>query len=413
MSGERPRVLLLGVDQPTLRAAVALGIDIVVVESAYMRDYASDCVPEDIPVLFVEHPGNVEHLGATLARSGQGREPFDAVTTCNESLVITAAVIAQLIGARGHDPRTALHYRDKALQKARVRAEGIPTAQGVVIDDIRRPGELSHVDFDEAVLKPIAGAGCHFTRRARGPAGIAARSAELARLPGCPRTFLVEEYVPGDEWHADGVVFGGEIRFVSLTRYGQTCLEALTEDRPDRNITFDPVDDRSAYELVAPTVEAALGALGPLDGVFHLELFVDGGSVTFGECAARRGGANIQDYVRVKHGVDLAAAGLEASVGSEPRLTVIRNPRSVGCTHLTAPAGLLLAAPTEREIEAREGVEHAWVQAPAGHVVQDGYARTIFQVGAACVSAPTVGLLESGLDDLLAWFSDQVRVRPL
>ncbi len=412
MSGDRPRVLLLGVDPPTLQASVTLGIDVVVVEGAYMRDYGWSGIPDSIPVLFVEDPGSVEGIYAILERSGHARARFDAVTTSNESLLLAAAVTAEIVGARGHAPRTALFYRDKALQKRRIRAAGLPTARSFVIEDIRRPGNLSYVDFDEAVLKPIAGAGSHFTRRVSSTAEVPGVLAELARSARCPRTFLIEEYVAGAEWHADGVVFGGEVHFVSLTRHGQPCLDALTENRPRRYITLDPVDDRSAYELVVPTVDAALAALGPLDGVFHLEVFVDGETVTFGECAARPGGAYIRDYVQLKQGVNLAAAALEASIGRQPSLSVVRNPRSVGCTHLAAPAGLLLGAPTADQVAARAGVERAWVSAPVGHVGPDTHSRTVMSVGAACVSAPTVELLESGLDDLVSWFSGQVSVAP-
>ena len=240
----RPRVLLLGVDPPLLEASGALDIEVVVVEGAAGRDSGSKVVPAGTAVVFVEQPADVEAVYAALERSGHLSAPFDSVVTTEEFVVVTAAVIAGLVGARGHDPRTALRYRDKALQKRRVREAGIPTPRAFVVDDVRRPGTLPDVDFDAAVLKPLAGCGTQFVRRVA-TVDLAQELAGLARSRDCPRTFLVEEYVAGHEWHADGIVFEGALRFVSLTRYGEPCLAAVTGNRPVRNITLDPVEDRA------------------------------------------------------------------------------------------------------------------------------------------------------------------------
>lgn len=403
-------MLLLGVDPPTLQAAPALGIDVVAVEGAAGRDAGVKVAPAGVPVVFVDDLASVEQVYAALDRSGRLAAAFDAVVTAEELAVVTAAVLAGELGARGHLPRTTLSYRDKALQKARVREAGIPTADAFVIDDVRQPGELPELAHD-VVVKPVAGVGTRFTRRV--PGGyLAPTLADLARSRDCPRTLLVERHVAGDEWHADGIVFGGAARFVSLTRYGQPCLEAVAGNRPVRNFTLDPVDDGWAYDLAVPVVEAALAALGPLDGAFHLELFVDDGRVTFGECGARRGGGMIQEEVAVKYGVDLAGAALAAAVGWEPDLRVTRNPRAVGSTLLPCPAGVLLAAPGEKEIRAQEGVEVAVVHMPSGYATPSSPPDAIFKVGAACVSAPDRARLETRLDELVAWFAARVRVAP-
>ncbi len=394
-----------------LHASDALGIDVVVIEDAPTRDAGLKVVPEGTPALLVEELSDVGRVYAALERSGRLSTPFDAVITTEEHAVFTAAVIARLIGARGHAPRTALRYRDKILQKARVRQAGIPAAEAVVVDDIRNRGDLPDIGFDEAVVKPVAGCGTRFTRRVA-TVDLATTLETLAGSPDCPRTFLVEEYVAGDEWHADGIVFEGAVRFVSLTRYGEPCLDAVTGNRPVSNVVLDPIDDRAAYALVVPVVEAALSALGPLDGAFHMELFVGGDGATFGECGARRGGGMIQEYVKVKHGVDLAASALEAGVGRQPSLDVVRNPRAVGSIILPCRAGTLLGAPTEKEIAAREGVEVARVQLPVGTVLTSPSADNLFKVGDACVSAPDVDRLEARLRELVTWFGERVWVAP-
>ncbi len=400
----------MGDDAAVVAAAGRIGIDVVVVQ-----DHAPQGDPDDVPGavvprgirrVIVDDTADVGRICAALERAGQLREPFDAVTTSREFCLVTAAVIAKLLGVRGHDPRTVLHYRDKALQKRRVRAAGIPTTRAFVIDDIRRPGDLSHIDFETAVVKPIAGASSQHTLRVRS-GDLPGVLADLARQPGCPRTFLVEEFVFGDEWHSDGIVFDGEVRFVSLTRYGSPCLGAVIR----RDITLDPVDDHFAYERVVPTVEAALGALGLLDGVFHMELFVDDRAVTFGECAARRGGG-VQEYVELKHGVDLTTAALQACVGWEPSIEVVRNPRVVGSIILPLPPGTVVAAPTVDEIEAQDGVEMAQVYRSVGFVTPTEPPLRTFAMATAWMTAPDAERLESGFDDLLAWCRQQVRVRP-
>ena len=190
----------------------------------------------------------------------------------------------------------------------------------------------------------------------------------------------------------------------------------MTGNRPVRNITLDPVDDRAAYDLAVPVVEAAIDALGPLDGAFHMELFVHEAGVTFGECGGQAGGGMIQEEVE---GQTRCRPGRrprsKVSVGREPSLRGCPEPsRSVGSTNLTCLDGNPLGR-ADREGDRSAGKESRWRGSRCPSVSSIGGRcrppRSV-KVGAACASAPDVEQLETRLDDLVAWFQERVRVSP-
>src|SRR5262249_44206646 len=156
---------------------------------------------------------------------------FAAVVTGWEWAIVTAAVLGRVLGCRVMDPVTALHFRDKSLQKARLLSAGVPVTRWVVVPDIYDVADVP-LEFDRAVLKPIAGGATEFTSMVHGRKDLNDVSRACRERHQSKRTFLLEEYVPGDEWTVDGLVFGGEVLFFSLATYAEPCIDAITGQVP-------------------------------------------------------------------------------------------------------------------------------------------------------------------------------------
>jgi biotin carboxylase len=409
-----PTVLLIGSDRAALRACERLGVRAVLLYGGSTRDEGLMPRFDGLTPVFVDDMRGADSVLAALHRAGLGGTRFDGVVPGNEYTLVLGGLLAGLLGCRGLDPLVTLAFRDKYLQKQRVRAAGLPAARQLLIEDIRDLGALPELPAARAVLKPVAGAGTALTTVVDSPAALRAAAGAARRERN--RTFVLEEFIEGDEWLVDGVLSGGELAFYSVARYGRPCLATIASQAPLTFRRFDPGADAAVFDEAGQAARAALAALGMLDGVFHMELFKPpgGGPLVFGECAARRGAALVQEEVLCKFRVDLAEEAVRAAIGWQPRLDVKVAPETVGTTYLTGRPGrpgVLVSCPPASEVRARPGARYARIEEPPGSVI-GALDSTSSRIGQVMMTAASPAELESRLAEINAWFGDRVIVVP-
>jgi biotin carboxylase len=411
---ERPRVLLIGLDRYVLRACLRHNIDAVIVCGAAAYDYGLVEVPTELTLVRVDDQRDVEGILSALHRKGLGLLRYDGVQTQDERALVTASVLARHFGCRHLDPATALRFRDKSLQKQCVRQAGIPTADMHVIDDVHDVLGLTELPWPVAVLKPIAGSAARLTSRVCTIEELRGLSRQYRAESTSQRTFILEQYVEGEEWSADGIVSSGEVAFCALARYNEPCMSAVEQQSPFGTMRLDPERDREAYKLALPLVRGALEALGLRDGTFHMELFHDpaSGRITFGECAARRGGAMINEELLAKFNVDLGEASLLCALGRFELQAVKNDPRFFGSSFLLGRPGVLVDCPSPAELVALPGVEFVRIERPFGTLVPRGVEGTNQRIGQFMVAADTREALVRRLAEVRAWFEERLVVSP-
>ncbi|MFI7410243.1 ATP-grasp domain-containing protein [Streptomyces sp. NPDC049627] len=407
-------VLLLGPDKYVLQACLRHGVDAVLVWGAAGYDHGLAEVPEGIRVLLVDDHKSPEAVLSALHRAGLGEHRFDAVHTSDEWALVTAGVLAAHLGCRALDPATAVHFRDKSLQKRRVAAAGVPAARVTVVDDVHDVSDVSWT-FDKAVLKPVAGAATARTAVVGSAEELAALSRRYRGGRTAQRTFVLEEFIGGEEWIADGFVHDGELLFLAVGRYGDPCLTTIDRNDPLWLRHFDPKDESWAYERAEPVVRRCLDALGLRDGVFHMELFhdPDTGGLTFSECAARRGGALLHEQVQAKFGIHLGEAALLLALGRKPSADVELRSEYIGTSYLKGRAGIHFSCPSPAELRALPGVEFARVEFPVGATFLGDIDNTNHRMGQILVSAATEEELQTRFDEVRAWFDERLVVAPV
>jgi hypothetical protein len=408
------RILLIGVDRYLLRACAANGVDAIVVCGHNVSDSGYTRVPDGVIALFVDDPGNPEHVLGALLRVGIDQRRFDAVVTNDERWVVQTSVLAAYLGVKGIDPTTALHFRDKHLQKRVVRAAGLPAARSVVIPDICDVDGFTEADCFEGVVKPIAGAGAANTWKVRDLADLQRVSRACRQRGPRQRTFVYEEFIDGQEAAVDGFVVGRELRFMAIAQYSEPCLGAVASRSATWTRRFDPDREVWIYDLARPVVEGALNALGLRDGVFHLEFFYDEAQqrAVFSECAARRGGGFTHEDVEYKFGVDLGEAALALALGVEPPCSPKVRPEEVGTTVLIGRPGLLFAHPSPREVDRRPGVIFSRFGVPRGSVIAENLSASSERLGEVMLIAEDIERLMSRMDDVQCWFDERLIVAP-
>ena len=328
-----------------MRACVRLGLEVTIIVSGDDKDFGGGS--DGGRRLLVEEM-TIESTLRVLTREGLAGEEFDSVYTTYEPYVITAAALGVLLGTRSMDPEVAVRFRDKAVAKRVLRGVGVPTAEFVVVPDIQNlPAHLT-LPFQQGVLKPVAGDASYRAAVVRSVADIRQVSVRARAEQSEHRSFILEQFMSGEEWFADGVMHGGELVFLALGRYQQTCLETVSAINRWSWRCFDPHEDPEIYASARALAATAVPALGLTDGTFHLEMFHDqeAGTTVFGECAARRGGGLVEQMVERKFGVSLAEAAIRCALGADPAVRSEIRPGVVGSVALPNMTGTLLAHPS-------------------------------------------------------------------
>ncbi|GAB4051688.1 ATP-grasp domain-containing protein [Catellatospora paridis] len=350
----------------------------------------------------VADPAGVESVLAGLARQGLRPADFDVVCSQQEFTMVTAAAIG---GDRSWMPLpTAMNLRDKQLQKLRIRQAGLRVADCWIVDDIR---EL-RVPAYPCVLKPLAGAGARDTFVLGGPA--AAEDARERLLDSRRRgPWLLERFMTGHEHAVDGVVRGGQLRQLSISRY-QSNLIRMRDGAHMLYVAQDPAEQPELYRQGWELAEAAMRALGHTDGVFHLEAFLNADGFVFSECGGRICGGKADVMAELKFGIDLhdewARAVLRLPAGRQ-------GPGRAGSyAHgwLPLPAGRLVSAPGPEQIAERPGVREAHVWLTPGDRVVDPRTSSGAGLGTVLLEGDTVADVERNFADLVTWVQQTSKV---
>jgi biotin carboxylase len=117
--------------------------------------------------------------------------------------------------------------------------------------------------------------------------------------------FLLEQFVPGDIFHVDSIVWDGKVIFSAVHQYGRPPMQVMHEGGVFTTRTVD----RSSVEWKALTSlnQDLAPSMGLVRGVTHAEYIrahADG-RFYFLEIAARVGGAFISDLIAAATGVNL------------------------------------------------------------------------------------------------------------
>ncbi|WP_186437572.1 ATP-grasp domain-containing protein [Agrobacterium tumefaciens] len=254
----------------------------------------SDLDPDALPALIEEACANCDCLVARGERD-----------------LILAAQIRERFNIPGDTVAKVLPIRDKLTMRMSVRGS-----------TVRQPAFWSLAQYKRAsgriplhqtlVLKPRLDA-------ASNGIWIGSRNELDARVETLRETdWLVEEYIPGDILHLDGLLQGGKLDILQASKYVNTCFSYAAGSALGSTQIENP-------EWASTAVTELSRLLNYSDGGFHLEMIVDGnGQPHFLEFAGRIGGAYIAEAFELKTGVNLHHADLRCAIGETANVVLGR-----------------------------------------------------------------------------------------
>jgi biotin carboxylase len=249
-------------------------------------------LPAELPLADIVQA--VTHLART--------QKLDRIVALDEYDMETAATLREHLRVPGMGLTTMRYFRDKLAMRMKALDREVRVPDFVPVfnhDDIRY--YLEHVP-GPWVLKPRQEASAIGIKKIHNAEELWPM---LEQLGVKQSSFLLERFVPGEVYHVDSVVSESEVVFASVSKYGKPPMNVaqgggiFTTRVIPRGNDADTELRQINRDLIA--------ALGLVRGVAHAE-FIQAhadGHFYFLECAARVGGAYINEMVETASGINL------------------------------------------------------------------------------------------------------------
>jgi biotin carboxylase len=248
-------------------------------------------LPEEIPI------ADVVKAVTHLARN----EKLDRIVALDEFDMETAATLREHLRIPGMGLTTMRYFRDKLAMRMRALDRHVRVPDFVPIVN---HGDI-HYYMDHVpgpwVLKPRQEASAIGIKKIHAAAEL---WPVLEQLGDKQSTYLLEKFVPGGVYHVDSVVSENEVLFSNLSKYGKPPMNVAHGGVFTTFTVTRGSDEDSALRAINLDLIAALGLLR---GVAHAEFIraQSDGQFYFLECAARVGGAYINEMVEAATGLNL------------------------------------------------------------------------------------------------------------
>jgi biotin carboxylase len=241
---------------------------------------------------------------------------IDRIVALDEFDMETASTLREHMRVAGMGLTTMRYFRDKLAMRMRALECGIHVPDFIPVinhDDIRY--YLEHVP-GPWVLKPRSEASAIGIKMIRVAEEL---WPVLDSLGDRQSGFLLEKFLPGEVYHVDSVVSERQVLFSNISKYGKPPMTVAHEGGIFSTYVLPEGEEATNLRQIN---RGLLEALGLLRGVSHAEFIRAHADSKFYflECAARVGGAYINEMVETATGINLWRewARIEIAAGKQP-----------------------------------------------------------------------------------------------
>ncbi len=266
----------------------------------------------------IDKSWNIEHMinaVSYLART----EQIDRIVALDDFDVEKAARLREHLRIPGMGDTTARYFRDKLAMRVRAEELEILIPKFVHILNYEKIKTfLKSVNYP-TLLKPRMQAGAVGIKKING----AEQLWQTLELLGDEQSnYLLEEFIPGEVYHSDSIIFDRNLLFTINSKYGLPPLDVAHNGRvfTSYNIEYGSDDDIKLCDINKKVVEG----LGLVQGVVHSEYIKDyEGNFYFLETSARVGGANLAEMIEAASSVNLWREWAKLELNSDYKIPII------------------------------------------------------------------------------------------
>ena len=301
-SGERPSIFAISTyekGQEFLRTCAAEGCDIrlLTVNKLHDADWPKAILTEFLTMPEDMTPGQVLNTISYLARD----RPIDRLVPLDEFDLEISALTREHMRLPGMGETGTRFFRDKLAMRTQARAAGIAVPE---FKSVFHYGDLRAFMRDVPgpwLLKPRTNASAIGIKPIQSPDEL---WPVLDALGDLQSHYVLERFVAGKVFHAEGITWGGKLLFSQPFQYSKPPMETMHKGGIFSTRTLDVTSaDACALEAVHMPLLQAL----QLDaGVTHTEFIkaTADGRFYFLETAARVGGAYIAETLEFATGIN-------------------------------------------------------------------------------------------------------------
>jgi hypothetical protein len=270
-------------------------------EMLYMPDVGKQWDPKDT-LLGVSFAARTRHI--------------DRIVPLDDFDLEKAAAVREHWRMAGMGESQTRFFRDKLAMRSRAAEAQVPVPAFVHVLNDDRVRQFTERVPPPWILKPRLMAGTIGIKKLENAVDLWSAAESL----GDQRSFyLVEQFVPGDIYHVDSIVWRGHVVRATVSRYG---LPPFTVSHGGGVFSSHLVDRGSDEDRALRKLnESVLAAFGLENGVSHTEYIHahDDGRWLFLETSARVGGAHIAELIEIATGANLWAEWAKVEVAAARR----------------------------------------------------------------------------------------------
>jgi biotin carboxylase len=229
---------------------------------------------------------------------------IDRIVALDDYDVETAATLREHLRTPGMGDSTARYFRDKLAMRVQALDKGILVPRFVHVLNHSHINAFTDEIPPPWILKPRSEAASMGIRKIDDTDQLWEK---IDALGDRQSYYVLEQFVPGDVYHVDSIVFGREVLFSEAHKYRKPPFEVAHGGDISSTRTL-PRDSLDVQALLSLNREV-LAALNYVRGVSHME-FIKGhedGRLYFLETAARVGGAFTVETIEAATGINMWA----------------------------------------------------------------------------------------------------------
>jgi hypothetical protein len=246
---------------------------------------------------------------------------IESIIALDDYDVEKATYLRENLRIPGMGQTTGRFFRDKLAMRIKAQDSGIkvpPFSPLFNDDDINQYADHIPAPW---VLKPRSEASAHGIIKVENKESL---WENIHKLGDNRLYYLVEQFKPGDVYHADGLMLDGKNIFCAVSKYLSTPMEISQGGGIFRsaNLKYGSDDEKKIKKANAEIMKA----FGMKSGATHSEFIKskEDGEIYFLETSSRVGGAHLAEMVEAATGINLWAewAKIEDSLAKNTKYTM-------------------------------------------------------------------------------------------
>ncbi|MBR2743792.1 MAG: ATP-grasp domain-containing protein [Clostridia bacterium] len=249
---------------------------------------------------------------------------IDGITTIASDLAtVTVTYVAENMGLSGNSIKCCNKSTNKYFMRKAMLEGGISTVKFAKIYDVNKIEETDNMNFP-LIVKPTDRSGSRSITKVGSKEELkeAIKRAQNDAFENCA---IVEEYIDGKEYSAEGISYKGSHKFLTITEKKTTGAPNFIETG---HIEPANVSDEMKQKIYTE-LRKAFDTLEITNGATHSEFKITpNGEVKIIEIGARMGGDCIgSDLVQISTGYDFVKMVIDVAMGNEPVFQKVSTPK--------------------------------------------------------------------------------------